>query len=100
MLQADRTAFPIMGFSCRINRKLSPKSFRTISHKRPFFSCFTQGILIKISITAENRKQHVQTASTASSPYELYKIPPSMGPSSDARELIILMMELAAIRFS
>lgn len=55
---------------------------------------------MKISITADIMKHTMQTHNTGFNPYTLYKTPPSTGPIKDAKELIVLMMEFAAIKCS
>ena len=92
--------FPIAGFSFRIKRMLSEKSFFIIFPIPSSDSRFTNGILIKSSITADKTKHVIQTHNTGSSPYVLYKIPPSTGPNNEEKELIVLMMEFAAIKES
>ena len=42
----------------------------------------------------------MQTHNIGFSPYALYKIPPSTGPIKDANELIVLIIEFAAIKLS
>ena len=66
----------------------------------PFEACFQNGILMKISITADKIKHTEQTHNTGSNPYALYRMPPSTGPVKDAKELTVLMMEFAAMKLS
>ena len=79
---------------------LSVKSILAVFNILPSESCFWNGILMKISITADTIKHTMQTHNTGSNPYALYKTPPSTGPINDANELIVLMIELAAIKLS
>ncbi len=79
---------------------LSPKSCFTISHILSVQSRFVKGIRIKSSITADKKKQTMQSHKTGMSPYILYRIPPRTGPRSEEKELIMLTTELAARKFS
>ena len=79
---------------------LSAKSVLAVFNIPPPEVCFWNGILMKISITADIRKHTMQTHNTGFNPYALYKIPPSTGPIKDANELIVLIIEFAAIKLS
>ena len=48
-------------------------------------------------MTADRKKQIIQTRSTGFNPQALYNRPPSTGPVSDEKELMVLMTELAAM---
>ena len=63
-------------------------------------SCFTKGILRNISIIADRKKHIIQIHNTGINPYVLYKIPPKTGPIKAENELIILIIEFAAINWS
>ena len=78
---------------------LSVKSAFTIFHILPSEAGFRNGILMNISITADKTKHTIHTNNTSFIPYALYRIPPSTGPLKDANELMVLMIEFAAIRF-
>ena len=56
------------------------------AHILPFEFGFRNGILIKISITADITKHIMQTHNIGLIPYVLYKIPPRTGPIKDAKE--------------
>ena len=45
-------------------------------------------------------KHTIQTHNIGLNPYALYKIPPNTGPVKEAKELMALIIELAAIKFS
>ena len=77
---------------------LSAKSVRAVFNTPPSEACFWNGISMKISITADIIKHAMQTHNTGSNPYALYKMPPSTGPIKDANELIVLIIEFAAIK--
>ena len=79
---------------------LSAKSVFAVFSILPFKTCFWNGILMNISITADKVKHTVQTHNTGFNPYALYKMPPSTGPVKEAKELIILIIEFAAIKLS
>ena len=48
-------------------------------------------------MTADRKKQTMQTHSTGFSPQALYSRPPSTGPVSEEKELMVLMTELAVM---
>ncbi len=100
MPQITTSSFLITGLSSLINFILSEKSCFIICHIPMPDSHFTNGILIKSSITADNIKHIIQTYNTGPKPYALYTIPPSTGPNKEAKELIVLIIELAVIKYS
>ena len=51
-------------------------------------------------MTADMVKHAAQIHNTGFSPQALYRTPPSTGPANPAKELMILMTELAAIKCS
>lgn len=90
----------MMGRSFQIKRRLCTKSVLTVRHMLPSERWGSNGIARKSSMTAERKKQTMQIIRTAFSPYALYKMPPSTGPVKAAKELMVLIIEFAAIRWS
>ncbi len=91
-------SFHKIGCSLNMKPKLSFKSLKPVMIIFPSACLFSNGIWIKISITAATKKQPILTYRIGANPTRENNIPPITGPTIPASELIKSTMELASIR--